>query len=133
MKTRALLLAAAVTVFATGASAQALYLHNGSLMTAGFDGNQFIIKYLQPRSGLSDIGVRSGTILFHGTGRYVVEGMAYRFKAGCAALPYRVAGDIDRVSFVLTGMSAQYSRYGCALGGYRWDEQSVLTFIRVGG
>ena len=132
---------AAIAISTLPVAAQSFFLHNGglrceympagtcSLMSMEYDGAIYTIKYVQPRAGLFNIGIRNGTILFQGSVRErLLDGTAYRFKSGCAPLPYNVAGGLGGDDIVLEGAAAQYSRYGCHNVGFAWDEQSLLRF-----
>jgi hypothetical protein len=52
--------------------------------------------YAEPRSGLLEVGVRQGTVLFDGTrqGRRY-QGRAYVFSWACGPIPYEVNGDVS--------------------------------------
>lgn len=69
---------------------------NGSTLVLTVDGDVWTFRYLEPRQGLVEEGVRRGTLLFKGredeTG---LVGTAYRFSKRCGARAYEVRGEFD--------------------------------------
>lgn len=67
---------------------------NGSTLVLTVDGDVWTFRYLEPRQGLVEEGVRRGTLLFKGredeTG---LIGTAYRFSKRCGARAYEVRGE----------------------------------------
>lgn len=136
---RALLLIAPVLALAaTAAPVRAMDLwaqavHNDSMMEIFTDGAGHIrIVYQQPRPGLS---VTPGTVLFEGritrgtkTEPLGVEGLAYTFKTGCPAAPYKVTGGLKGDDLVLTGAAPRRDPGGCAVTGYATSGHSRLVF-----
>lgn len=129
-------LVAAVALVPWPASAGDWYVHNGSLMDAGFtNAGEFVVLYSRPKWELSHL-VLPGTLLISGRVDSMgwFSGVSHRFKTGCSSLRYNVSGLIrPNQSFVLSGPAAKYR--GCFVGGYDWqgrDPQSTLPFIFVG-
>ena len=96
----ALLLAASlgsVALLGPAAAASYEYDHNGSRMSVETTGEgSLTISYVAPRSGLSRIGVRPGTVLFDGSiSDGYAEGLARIFSAQCGEVDYFVYGDLD--------------------------------------
>ncbi|QQA42825.1 SH3 domain-containing protein [Pelagovum pacificum] len=90
-----------------GGSGISLWNHNNSSM--GWEsgpGDRRVIWYYQPRSGLSGVGVRQGTLLFEGTrvGNRM-EGRARIFTGACGPYSYYVEGPIasNNIEVTMTG------------------------------
>ena len=99
------------------------YDHNGSLMEWEIcDGGTFVISYVEPRSGLIAVGVKSGTVLVDGTEREggVVSGTARRFSKTCGPLAYAVTGHNRGNMIVLNGNAPKVDT-NCRVTGYRTD------------
>ena len=128
--TRLLLLLAAM-VLAAPALAASCWDHNGSVMRLKASGNERAFFYESPRSGLWDVGVRPGTLLFNGvkTGNWY-SGTARVFSAGCAPLEYFVEGPVrpDQLQVTVTGERAVYSQ--CVFTGRYTTDVLVFTYLR---
>lgn len=113
--------------FAVPASADSLWMHNGSVMRLQGDGPNRSFEYVRPRTQLRNEGVEPGTVLFKGKlgsdGSY--SGTAFRFSRQCGAIGYSVEGNVDADgSLTLMGRVPQRDRT-CAIVGYSFD---VLVF-----
>jgi hypothetical protein len=109
-------------------SISSFWKHNGSRMALVANGAQRNFFYVEPRTGLVDLGVRPGTLLFQGmrngngyTGTAVIFG-----ANGCGAFPYAVSGTVgaDQRSVTMWGRAPRISG-DCSISGYREDS---LTF-----
>ncbi|MCT4654312.1 MAG: SH3 domain-containing protein [Cohaesibacter sp.] len=108
------------------------YNHNGSAVELTRNGQHVTIKYHLPRPGLSNIGIRKGTILFTGKldGRAYMDGQARLFRKGCKPTTYYVYGDYrPGKTFVLTGTAPVLARSGCRVVDNRHDiDAAHLSF-----
>ena len=82
-----------------------------------------------PRSGLLEVGVKSGTLLFFGTregGSY--SGTAYIFSTACGRAEYQVSGTVsdDQRQVVLYGKAPRKNER-CEIIGYV-DDTLVFTY-----
>ena len=76
-----------------GKNATSLWIHNGSIMRLSARGPARIIAYEQPRSGMQQVGVRKGDVLFEGTrDGSAPKGLARVFTSTCGVWKYEVAG-----------------------------------------
>jgi len=80
--------------------------HNGSEVGLFPSGNDRIFRYTKPRTGLDEVGVISGTVLF--VGRRSVDtysGQAYVFSRRCGPQSYFVTGTVseDQRTVTLNG------------------------------
>ena len=129
--TRLLLVIAAMAISAGSALADSCWDHNGSVMRLKASGNERAFFYESPRSGLWDVGVRPGTLLFNGvkTGNWY-SGTARVFSAGCAPLEYFVEGPVrtDQLQVTVTGERAVYAQ--CAFTGRYTTDVLVFTYLR---
>jgi hypothetical protein len=94
-----------------------LWTLQGSSLVLTIDGDTWTFRYLEPRPGMIEEGVRRGTILFkgreHGEG---LAGTAYRFSKRCGALPYEVSGEFEADgSLVLAGDGARGLDRSCTV------------------
>ncbi len=109
-----------------------VYNHNGSAVELTRNGQRVTIKYRLPRPGLSNIGIRKGTILFTGKldGGAYMDGQARLFRKGCKPIPYYVYGDYrPGKTFVLTGTAPVLARSGCRVVDNRHDiDAAHLSF-----
>lgn len=72
-----------------------LWDHNNSIMLVKLSSTSIEIYYQNPRQGMIDEGVRSGTLLFSGQRNGDrVSGTAYVFDRRCGSLPYQDDGEI---------------------------------------
>ena len=85
---------------AFGGDKVTLWDHNGSAMAyESGPGDRRVIWYWNPRSALTNAGVRRGVMLFEGRKRGgTVEGTAHIFRNGCGAYPYAVSGPVSNNS-----------------------------------
>ena len=103
---------------------QTLWDHNNSIMLVKLSSSRIEIYYQNPRQGMIDEGVRSGTLLFEGqrTGDRV-SGTAYVFDRRCGKLPYPDDGEIigDR-RIILNGRRVPTQLTSdCRVTGFRID------------
>jgi hypothetical protein len=101
--------------------------HNGSLLRSDEKGVNRRFYYVEPRSGLREVGVKPGMIAFEGTQNGdVYAGTAYVFSKVCGAIGYPVSGTVapDDRSVTMKGY-APYVDAQCRLAGGR---QGVLVF-----
>ncbi|PWK59095.1 hypothetical protein [Roseicyclus mahoneyensis] len=112
------------------------YDHNGSVMRLDIDGARFIVTYDRPRTGLADVGVVPGTVLFEGVteGPNYVGGMAWVFSRRCGNIDYYVYGPlIPGSSFTLTG-AAPVRDATCRIVDNSMDgPNGRLVFTAMGG
>jgi hypothetical protein len=129
---------AAFAMLATPARAEVTeWDHNGSMVRLELNDKKVRLVYAQPRDGLGNAGVKSGTVLFDGEvktdGRY--SGYAKLFRKGCEPVDYYVEGSRDngKGEILLQGQSPVYAGEGCKITGYT-DEGSAssLKFTRSG-
>ncbi|MFM9942157.1 MAG: SH3 domain-containing protein [Hyphomicrobiaceae bacterium] len=85
------------------------WILKGSTFVLTIEDDMWIFRYLDPRPGMVEEGVRRGTILFKGREYgYGLTGTAYRFSKRCGVLPYEVSGDFEPDgSLTLTGTGAR--------------------------
>lgn len=108
-----------------------LYDHNGSEMLLEDEDGKVTITYRRPKSSLTSLGVRSGTVLFEGwRDGGVLAGEARTFRSGCPNAHYIVEG-VDRpaADFTLAGAAPVRGPDRCSVA--RFDPQSsnaVLGF-----
>jgi len=131
LKAKTVLAAIALALHATAASADGLVTHNGSLMEViklQFDTVE--IRYVQPRPGLWEIGVRPGTVLLRG--KWVgptLYATAVVFSGECAPIPYPVSGFVDQNNvLVLQGPSPWVDPESCRVLGPGAPHKSTLVF-----
>jgi hypothetical protein len=89
--------------------------HNGSVMSLSERKGNLEIAYVQPRPGMSAVGVRANTTLFLGQkDGDQVEGTAYLFGSKCGPRGYEVKGQFlsGKTALVLSGLSPRVNR-GC--------------------
>ena len=132
MKFKTVLAAAAVALSATAASADGLITHNGSLMeTIKFSFDTIEIRYVQPRPGLWEIGVKPGTLLLRG--KWVgptLYATAVVFSGDCDPTPYPVEGHVEAGNvLVLRGPAPWVDPYSCRVIGPGAPHNSVLVFV----
>ncbi len=117
---------------AVGGGDLTLWSHNGSEMGYETGRNEALtIWYWTPRAGLSDVGVRRGTILFEGwRSGTLVEGTARIFTRDCGTYPYPVEGTAfgGASTLTMTGLRPVIDGQ-CRVSGTRPD---TLTFTFVG-
>lgn len=103
---------------------QTLWDHNNSIMLVKLSSTSIEIYYQNPRQGMIDEGVRSGTLLFSGQRNGDrVSGTAYVFDRRCGKLPYPDEGEIigDR-RIILNGRRVPTQLTSdCHVTGYRTD------------
>ena len=119
------LLAACAIVFATGAEAQTLWNHNGSIVKLFANGDQRQFIYAVPDPHLP---VKVGDIVFDGVkngNQY--GGTAFLRSPRCGAISYSVSGPIadDQRGVTLYGQAPVRDPKTCKVTGYRND---VLAF-----
>lgn len=118
----------AIAGAASGAAiASAVWTHNNSLMRVADSGGRILIAYVNPRPELSELGIRSGTVLFSGArtaGNWV--GQATTFTRRCGERQFDVSG-IELPSPRRLELRGRKPRLddNCNVAGYR-DE--VLVF-----
>jgi uncharacterized caspase-like protein len=101
-----------------------MWNHNGSTMRLITDGARRRFVYDNPRQGIREEGVTSGTLLFDGTrsgDNY--SGSAHIFSSRCGRRAYRVSGSVSSDQRTVT-MAGQAPRLGrnCETVGYKDDE-----------
>jgi hypothetical protein len=87
--------------------------HNGSVMYLVANGPSREFYYQKPRTGLLEVGVRPGSLLFRGAienGQY--SGTAYIFNMHCGQIPFQVKGSMleNDERIVLTGQAPRVGR-----------------------
>jgi hypothetical protein len=90
-----------------------LWDHNGSVMYLVANGHSREFYYQKPRTGMLEVGVRPGSLLFRGeieNGQY--SGTAYIFNTHCGQIPFQVKGAIleNDERIVLTGEAPRVGR-----------------------
>jgi hypothetical protein len=98
--------------------------HNGSIMKLVANGASRQFFYQNPRQGMVNEGVRSGTLLFEGFrngGTY--SGTAFIFQRRCGSFGYAVSGTVsaDERMVVMQGMAPRVNG-NCQVVGSRPDE-----------
>ena len=106
-----------------------IWMHNNSQMALSGAGDQMKFAYEKPRSGLSDIGINTGTTLFTGSrkgGSWTGE--AITFSRRCGQLKFEISGteSSDGKKVELRGRKPNLDG-SCNVSGHR-DE--VLVFER---
>jgi hypothetical protein len=82
------------------ATPSSLWNHNGSLMGLVANGPYRQFVYEPPRSGMIQVGVRPGTLLFDGRkDGYQYTGTAYVFPPNCPPVGYYVSGPLLLMTF----------------------------------
>jgi hypothetical protein len=116
---------AAMALVVTGAMASAqaqtqtvsarptVWEHNGSIMYLVENGSLREFHYQKPRTGMLEVGVHPGSLLFRGeieNGQYF--GTAYIFNVHCGQIPFQVRGQIldNQERIVLTGQAPRVGR-----------------------
>jgi hypothetical protein len=85
------------------ASAGSLWDHNGSVMALIAKGRQRTFVYQVPRSGLREVGVESGTLLFEGSRvGDAYQGTARIFSRDCGTLSFVVNGVVSNSDHLVT-------------------------------
>ena len=115
-----------------GAEDEMTFMHNGSLMrmiNLSY-GRGIEIRYVEPRPGLADIGVREGTLLFNGQWRgSQLIGQARTFSSGCNPMLYDVKGYVGRYGeIILEGTAPVVKPYACYV--VEWTKQSQNAYLR---
>jgi hypothetical protein len=97
----------------TASAEPTLWDHNGSVMYLVANGPLREFYYQKPRTGMLEVGVHPGSLLFRGeveNGQY--SGTAYIFNAHCGQIPFQVKGPVlesdERI--VLTGQAPRVGR-----------------------
>jgi hypothetical protein len=97
----------------TASAESTLWDHNGSVMYLVANGPSREFYYQKPRTGMLEVGVHPGSLLFRGeveNGQY--SGTAYIFNAHCGQIPFQVKGPVlesdERI--VLTGQAPRVGR-----------------------
>jgi len=122
---RALANVAAIALVATVAVANAqaqtqtaspeptIWDHNGSVMYLVANGRSREFYYQKPRTGMLEVGIRPGSLLFRGeidNGQY--SGTAYIFTLHCGQIPFQVNGPVldNDQRILLTGQAPRIGR-----------------------
>lgn len=111
-----------------------MFEHNKSVVSWFFAGDQAIAKYESPRSGLAEIGIVEGTVLFEGreeAGKIV--GNAFTFKESCGSAPYKVIGTWTDDWITLRGPAPIWSKRGCEITGYTLNSPHATLRFRYSG
>jgi hypothetical protein len=92
----------------TASSEPTVWDHNGSVMYLVANGSSREFYYQKPRTGMLEVGVRPGSLLFRGeieNGQY--SGTAYIFNLHCGQIPFQVKGPVldNDERIVLTGQA----------------------------
>ncbi|MCC2099174.1 MAG: SH3 domain-containing protein [Hyphomicrobiales bacterium] len=108
------------------------YLHNGSSVVVAVDAGEGVtIRYLEPRIGLDEVGVRNGTELFNGRygGDNYIEGMANIFDKSCGKIDYFVSGEFrPGKDFKLNGAAPVVDGKTCSIvdNTYEGDNANLV-------
>ena len=128
----ALVLTAGTATFATTASADSCWNHNGSVMRLVARGNQRWFYYEEPKQVLRRAGVRRGTLLFNGRkqGDYYT-GTARRFSKYCPGNPleYHVEGPVRRDQLKVTVEGNRDVQSQCRATGRRAWDRLVFSYM----
>jgi hypothetical protein len=98
--------------------------HNGSVMRVTTQGNKIVVAYDQPRQGMINEGVRSGTVLFDGRRNgNKLSGTAYVFDRRCGPISYSEDGEVNgERQFLLSGQRVPTQlNADCKVVDYRVD------------
>jgi len=134
MSIKALATAVALALLSPAVAAQSagsFVWHNGSLMQVNrFPGQLIEIRYIRPRPGLWDVGVRPGTLLLRGQWNGpVLTADAFVFSWQCGPTPYSVSGGVDASNtLVLQGLAPILDPYSCGVLGVAPTYNSTLVF-----
>jgi hypothetical protein len=108
-------------------------IHNGSLMTVEALGQgRVVIRYVEPRPGLWEVGVRPGTLLIEGRWEgKTLKATAFAFPPfPCPPVPYVVRGGVGEGNVLtLVGPAPLIDPYACAVVGMVWSNNSTLVFV----
>lgn len=114
------------SMIATQAAADSCWDHNGSVMRLTDQGNNRWFWYENPRQGMRNVGVQSGTLLFNGrkNGDWY-SGTARVFSNYCAPLEYSVEGPVlyNPLRVQVSGQRQIYEN--CQPTG-RWTTDTLL-------
>lgn len=118
--------------FASSASADTCWNHNGSLVRLTASGQNRSFFYEQPRSVLANAGVTRGTLLFSGvrTGN-IYSGTAYVFSRDCpgSPLPYSVRGPVGPNDTQVTMIGTRQVYANCRPTGRNTTDTLVFTYV----
>lgn len=114
------------------AECQNLWRLNTSTLCLTVDGASRVFRYEQPREGMRDEGVVSGTLLFSGTvSGTQISGISHVFSRRCGgAVPYTVAGgvSVDGRRIVMHGQAPSGFNKRCEPNAFR---NAVLELTRI--
>ena len=111
---------------------ESLWNHNGSVMALHAVGAERVIRYQEPRIGMRQEGVVSGTVRFKGTqSENTYSGTAFVFSRRCGAHPYQVTGTIsaDERQIAISGTAPAGFDAACRPVVYR-KEVAHFSFLR---
>jgi hypothetical protein len=111
---------------------ESLWNHNGSVMALHAVGAEHVISYQEPRMGMRQEGVVSGTVRFKGTkSENTYSGTAFVFSRRCGAHPYQVTGTIsaDERQIAISGTAPAGFDAACRPVVYR-KEVAHFSFLR---
>jgi hypothetical protein len=100
-------------------------LNDSTLVLTIDDDDVWTFRYLSPRPGMVEEGVKRGTVLFKGkTDGERIWGTAYRFSKRCGPLPYEVSGEFELDGILLLrGTGASGTDLRCIVT--KWTEYSI--------
>src|SRR5690349_459323 len=101
-----------------------LWNHNGSVMALYVSGDEHEMRYQEPRIGMRQEGVVSGTVRFKGVlNGSTFTGTAFVFSRRCGTHPYPVTGTLsaDGHQITLNGAAPAGFDPGCKLAVTRKD------------
>ena len=111
---------------------ESLWNHNGSVMALHAVGAERVIRYQEPRIGMRQEGVVSGTVRFKGTkSGNTYSGTAFVFSRRCGAHPYQVTGttSADEREIAISGTAPAGFDASCRPVVYR-KEVARFSFLR---
>lgn len=131
---RFLLAIALIAASLSTSKAQELFDHQGSTMRVERNGSTVSIFYSQPRSGIRNVGVQPGTLLFEGQlNAGYLEGNSRIFSRRCGEIDYFVYGDFRAgAPFVLSGAAPVLGRESCQIVDNVYDGPNAnLVFTPI--
>jgi flagellar biosynthesis GTPase FlhF len=111
---------------------ESLWNHNGSVMALHAVGAEHVIRYQEPRIGMRQEGVVSGTVRFEGTRTgNTYSGTAFVFSRRCGAHPFHVSGTASEEEREITMYGTAPAGFDAACRATIYSKHVVnFTFLR---
>ena len=112
-----------------------LWNSNGSVMSMEVVGAEHVFRYQEPRIGMRQAGVVSGTLRFKGTrSGDAYTGTAFVFSRRCGAHPFRVTGTISEDKREIEAFGSAPGGFDAACRPLAFHTDGVrLSFLRLVG